>query len=139
MVNEDIFPDIYLVENGYIASPAKMDTIKSFCEFDEWVQEHEQYNWDEYVISVSYVYPAFLTDMYKAGIPFIWEYQLTEDFSYYAYYLPTEDDPKSFVSFKTGDRRKKLPRLSKKSIAEIEKFSSANELIYLLGIKHGVN
>ena len=92
MIDESsLLPEIYQTESGYISSPASMDIIKNFTGFDEWVQEREDYDWGEYVISSSSVYPHYLTELAKAGIAFTWEYESTEDFSYYAYNFPTED------------------------------------------------
>lgn len=137
--NSSLLPEISQVETGYISSPASMDTLKAITDFDEWVQQHESYNWDEYSIYSSYIYPYLLTELARLGIAFTWEYQLTEDFSYYAYNFPTEDNPVNLVYFQTGNRRKNFPRLSKKVRQQIESTSAANELLYTMGIKNGSN
>ena len=140
MIDESsLLPEIYQTESGYISSPASMDIIKNFTDFDEWVQEREDYDWGEYVISSSSVYPHYLTELAKAGIAFTWEYEATEDFSYYAYNFPTEDKPINLVHFKTGDKRKNFPRMSKKNLRVIESTSAANELLITLGIENGLN
>ena len=134
-----LLPEIYAVENGYLSSPADEDLLKSVTEFDEWVQEREDYMWDEYVINSIYIYPDFLSSLANAGIAFTWQYQCTEDFSYYAYNFPTEDSPVNLVQFKTGDKRKGFPRMSKKKLNIIESTSAANELLFQLGIENGSN
>lgn len=122
-----------------IGSPASMDTMQAMTDYDEWVNTRDDYGWDEYSMYESYIYPYLLTEMAKAGIAFTWEYRLTEDFSYYAYNFPTEDNPVNLVHFKTGDKRKNFPRLSKKARQQIESTSAANELLYNMGIKNGSN
>lgn len=134
-----LLPEIYAVENGYLSSPADEDLLKSVTEFDEWVQEREDYAWDEYVINSIYIYPDFLSRLANAGIAFTWQYECTEDFSYYAYNFPTEDSPVNLVHFKTGDKRKGFPRMSKKKLNIIESTSAANELLFQLGIENGSN
>ena len=134
-----LLPEIYAVENGYLSSPADEDLLKSVTEFDEWVQEREDYVWDEYVINSIYIYPDFLSSLAKAGIAFTWQYECTEDFSYYAYNFPTEDSPVNLVQFKTGEKRKGFPRMSKKKLNIIESTSAANELLFQLGIENGSN
>lgn len=134
-----LLPEIYRVENGYLSSPANMDLLKVGTNFDEWVQEREDYEWDEYAIGTLQVYPDFLDILANAGIAFTWEYQCTEDFSYYAYNFPTEDSPVNLVQFKTGDKRKGFPRMSKKKLNIIESTSAANELLFQLGIENGSN
>lgn len=140
MIDEcSLLPEISEINTGYISSPADMDTIRRIADFDEWVQQREDYNWEEYSIYTSYIYPYLLTELARLGIAFTWEYQLTEDFSYYAYNFPTEDNPVNLVQFKTGNKRKNFPRLSKKARKQIETTSAANELLYIMGIKNGSN
>lgn len=124
---------------GYLATPMQMDNVKELTDFDEWCQEHEHTGWDEYSISSSYVYPEILNTLIHLGLAFTWEYQFTEDFSYYAYNFPTEDNFQNFGTFRTGDKRKNFPRLSKKKLNQIESTSAANELLYQMGIKNGTN
>ena len=124
---------------GYLATPMQMDNVKELTDFDDWCQEHEHTGWDEYSISSSDVYPVILNTLIRLGLAFTWEYQFTEDFSYYAYNFPTEDNFQNFGTFKTGDKRKNFPRLSKKTLNQIESTSAANELLYQMGIKNGTN
>lgn len=140
MIDESsLLPEICSIECGYLSSPAQMDTLKNLTDFDEWVQAREDYGWEEYSNYTTFIYPYFLTEMAKLGIAFTWEYQHTEDFSYYAYNFPTEDKPVNLVQFKTGDKRKNFPRMSKKALSQIETTSAANELLYQMGIKNGSN
>ena len=132
-------PEPHQVECGYLASPASMDNIKVLADFDEWVQAREDYDWEEYSIATDYYYPWFLPLIARKGIAFTWQYQLSEDFSYYAYFFPTEDGEQNIVYFKTGDKRKSFPFLTKRKLNQIETTSAANELLYQLGIKNGTS
>lgn len=131
--------NVHDINCGYLATPMQMDNVKELTNFDEWCQEHEHTGWDEYSITSSFLYPGFLSTLISLGIAFTWEYQFTEDFSYYAYNFPTEDNFQNFGEFKTGDKRKNFPRLSKKTLNQIESTSAANELLYQMGIKNGTN
>ena len=134
-----LLPEVYAVDNGYISSPISIELLSRLVRYDDCVEVREDYRWIEYVINNSYIYPQFLTELAKAGIAFTWEFQHTEDFSYYAYNFPTEENPVNLTYFKTGDKRKGFPRMSKKKLNLIESTSAANELLYQLGIKNGSN
>ena len=138
MIDESsLLPDVYQVERGYLCTPADMDLVESLTDFDTYIDPHTRTGWSEYSISAEEMYPYFLTQLAKAGIAFGWEYQHTEDMSYFAYNFPTEDNFQNFGTFKTGDKRKNFPRLSKKTLNQIESTSAANELLYQMGIKNG--
>lgn len=129
---------IHEIVTGYLSTPVDMDTVKEITNFDDWVQTNETYGWDEYSVGNG-IYPEFLILLADKGLAFHWEYQLTEDFSYYAYNFPTEESKNNLFAFKTGDKHR-LPRISKKRLRSIESTSAANELVLLtLGNKNGSN
>lgn len=133
------FPDVHEINSGYLASPVLMDTFKSITNFDECTTKREDTGWDEYVISCSYPYPDFLKVLYELGIPFQWEYQFTEDFSYYAYFFPTEDDPTYHGFYSTTDRKNK-PKGLRKKLNAINTFAAASELLFKIGVNpNGTN
>lgn len=134
--NALLFPDICDINTGYISSPATMDTIKDLTDFDEWVLRRDDSDWDEYSVR-NCIYPEFLTKLVQLGIAFLWEYEFTEDFMYVAYNFPTEDKPENYGSFHTKERGKKLPRMTKKFLKQVETTSAANELLFTMGIKNG--
>lgn len=123
------------INNGYLATPFSVKHLTSFVEPDDVHYDHYT-GWDEYAYWTESVYPNFLAYLAKAGIPFLWEYTLTEDFSYFAYNFPTDEVANNLVHFRTG-RRKRLPHLNKKMIKELEIINAANTLLYELGISHG--
>lgn len=133
-----MFEDVCDIVCGYLATPVDMDIIKELTDFDERSGNRCDTGWDEYTISGS-IYPIFLEQLVKMGVAFIWDFYLTEDFKYSAYNFPTEDNHQNYGSFKTGDRRKNVPRLSKKLLKQVESTSAANELLYTMGIKNGSN
>ena len=138
MIDESsLLPDVYLAQSGFLNTPVNMDIIKNLTDFDEWTQQHSRTHWDEYSISGDEVYPYFLTELAKLGLAFGWEYEHTEGMYHFAYNFPTEDNFQNFGTFKTGDKRKNFPRLSKKTLNQIESTSAANELLYQMGIKNG--
>lgn len=131
--------EIVVVNNGYLATPVEEESlIQLGAMYDDVIENHD-YNWPEYAAWDANVYPDFLVMMAEHGLAFMWEYVLTEDFSYFAYNFPTEESPNNLVHFRTGKRKKK-PRVSKKLLKQYESTSAANELLFRLGTKpHGVN
>ena len=138
MIDESsLLPDVYLAQSGFLNTPVNMDIIKNLTDFDEWTQQHSRTHWDVYCVSGEAVYPYFLTKLAKLGLAFGWEYEHAEGMYHFAYNFPTEDNFQNFGTFKTGDKRKNFPRLSKKTLNQIESTSAANELLYQMGIKNG--
>lgn len=139
MENLQVFRDVHQAEVGFLWSPVGSTLIKNITPAEPLNSPTVVYGWYPYVVYDSSIYPLFLTKLVKLGIAFIWEYECTEDFYYYAYNFPTEENPNNYSYFKTGDRRKKIPHLFKKKLAEVESYSAAQELLYHLGIKNGSN
>ena len=123
--------------SGYLATPFNSSHLRNFIYHDDLHDDHAS-GWPEYSLWQSDVYPPLLNTLADMGIPFIWEFVLTEDFSYFAYNFPTDDKPNNLVHYKTG-KRKRAPHLTKKMKAELEIINAANTLLYELGIKNGSN
>lgn len=134
-----LFDDVQQVNAGFLWSPAQQDLIDALTPTEVIHGDSLVMDWPPYTAFDCSVYPLFLSKLTNIGIAFVWEYEATEDFIYYAYNFPTEDNPSNFGHFKTGDKRKKVPFLSKKKRAEVESYSAAQELLYHLGIKNGSN
>lgn len=138
MIDESsLLPNVHQVERGYLCTPADMDLVKNLTDFDEYIDPHTRTGWSEYSISAEEIYPYFLTQLAKAGIAFGWEYQHTEDMSYFAYNFPTEEQPVNLHHFSSIGKRKQLPYLNKTKRSDIETTSAANELLYQMGINYG--
>lgn len=96
--------------------------------------------WNEYMIWNSDIYPNFLQVAADMGVAFIWEYELTEDYSYFAYNFPTIDKPNQLLQYKKDGKRKGIPRITKKKVKELEEISAANWLLHTIGVKpNGTN
>lgn len=140
MERREFIPAISENGTGYLSTPVTGMALRGVMNWDEKLPDREDTSWPEYSIYQSYAYPEALNELVKLGIAFTWEYEITEDFSYYAYNFPTESNPHNYGIFKTGDKRKKFPRLSNKQIKAIESTSAANWLLYTIGVKpNGTN
>lgn len=130
---------IVTINHGFLATPITEESLIALGVLHDDVLEDHDYAWLEYAAWDSNVYPDYLNEMAKQGLAFMWEYVLTEDFSYFAYNFPTEESPNNLVHYRTGKRKTK-PRVSKKLLKQYESTSAANELLFRLGTKpHGVN
>lgn len=137
MERVDKLDDVSVQHQGYLLTPMLPKLLEEFTPWDDVIDSHE-WGWPEYVMYDSDVYPTFLEDLAKKGIAFGWEYECTEDFTYFAYNFPLEGRPFNLFKGKTG-RRKHLPRLTKKLRKQLETETHINELLYNIGIKNGSN
>lgn len=129
--------DVTQINNGYLITPFDYQTLRDYCYVNNTHNDHPT-GWPEYSYWSCDTYPSWLNDLANAGIPFLWEFTLTEDFSYFAYNFPTDDQANCLKSFKTG-RRKRLPHVSVKFRKELEVLNATNTLLLQLGFKHGSN
>lgn len=132
-------PYIHNVNCGYISTPVSEEVVTKFVGYDSCVQRREDTDWFEYSVTCSNTYPSFLNELFQAGIPFFWEFNFTEDFSYYAYFFPTEDNPTYHGIYSTTDRKNK-PKGLRKNLKAINTFAAASELLFKIGVNpNGTN
>lgn len=131
--------DICQIMQGYLSTELKFDVIKAKFQTPDDVHEDHPYGWQEYAYWGCNTYPDFLNELAEAGIAFSWEFDCTEDFHYGAYNFPTEDSHNNLVIWDSRGKRKSKPSLSKKKLNQISEISAANELLYILGIKHATD
>lgn len=127
------------IMQGYLSTPLNLDVLVYLTKRPDDLHDDHPYGWQEYAYWGGQIYPEFLNTLAEAGIAFSWEFDCTEDFHYGAYNLPTVESPNNLIVWDSGTKRKSKPKLSKKAIAVITETSAANELLYILGIKHGSN
>ena len=103
------------------------------------IDEDSSY-WIEFSLWNSDIYQNFLEQLADMGITFAWEYELTEDYSYFAYNFPTIDKPNNLVQYRKDGRTKRIPRITKAKVKELEEISAANWLLFTIGVKsNGTN
>ena len=129
--------DVPQINNGYLTTPVHYDSLRMYCTPDDTHDDHYT-GWPDYTYWSCEVYPPWLNDLANTGIPFLWEFTITEDFSYFAYNFPTDDQANCLKSFRTG-KRKRLPHVSVKLRKELEVLNATNTLLLQLGFKHGSN
>lgn len=131
--------DISNISNGYLVTPMNKDRLRTLIStgIDDTHDDHE-YGWPDHSMWGSDIYPEWINNLADEGIAFIWEFTMTEDFSYFAYNFPTEKVRNNLVAFHTNGKQKKPPYLSKKKREEIETISAVNELLLItLGKQNG--
>lgn len=136
MIQETQLPHVYEITTGYLATPNEIDFIGFGSDLnsgDLSESEHDLTNWLEYVVVNCAIYPAFLELLIAKGIAFIWQYEFTEDFAYYAYNFPTEDKPVNSGHFSTLTNID-LATLLGDSLEAVNATSAANLLLSKLGV-----
>lgn len=80
--------------------------------------------------------PALIS-LASDGIPFAYEYFLTEDVVYLAYNFPTYEKNDCIEYIMSRDRKKNFPRVSNKRVTELTTIFYKNRLLKKLGVSDG--